>query len=402
MNLDERELFSDERYKKLELRINKPNIFTALANTSYEIRHSNFLAWLLDCDATHGAGRLFADYLIPRLLPDVEFADGNFKVWRERHNIDLLLLSDREAIIIENKTMSTDSIGQLQRYRRVVKEKYPGLSHKFCYLTTQADLPTDVNERQYWHCASYGDLICGMRELVVAKCIDPKVAIYLDDYVVSVEMRLLHSSEYNRLARELVARYKHYLTEVFRSNRVLSAIDASDRRVLEFLRDNSSFTRGHGFFREGGIFFPLFVMALETQGFSVASFSNSTYLCFIGQQDFGPSRAHLPIVFQLRFYEKQSAFVFAAVIQPETSENRIERSLLLKANTEFALTFGSYYPHSRGQNHVAIFRKKIAFNPLEYEVDDLHRAITQLLAFDIKPDAEMVNSAVQRVLGRRG
>ena len=47
-------LVCDKELKALEKRFDKFNIFDCLRLTRAEIRHSNFLAWLLDPNETHG------------------------------------------------------------------------------------------------------------------------------------------------------------------------------------------------------------------------------------------------------------------------------------------------------------------------------------------------------------
>ena len=49
-------LFHSSEYLTLKNSISSPNIFRALKNAAYEIRHSNFLAWLLDPNETHNQG----------------------------------------------------------------------------------------------------------------------------------------------------------------------------------------------------------------------------------------------------------------------------------------------------------------------------------------------------------
>ncbi len=52
----------------LEARVGKLNIFDALGVVHQEIRHSNFLAWLLDPAESHGLGGLFLKAVLMDLL----------------------------------------------------------------------------------------------------------------------------------------------------------------------------------------------------------------------------------------------------------------------------------------------------------------------------------------------
>jgi hypothetical protein len=103
-------LFSDERFSKIREKLREPNIFCFLSNANYEIRHSNFLAWLLDANETHNCGTLFSSIIIPILSPDIKNKKIAWEVFREKDNIDLLLKSPDEIVVIENKTLSKENI----------------------------------------------------------------------------------------------------------------------------------------------------------------------------------------------------------------------------------------------------------------------------------------------------
>ena len=52
-------LLKDEDFDKLDLGLKNPNIFQILRISKTEIRHSNFLAWLLDPSQSHKLGIFF-------------------------------------------------------------------------------------------------------------------------------------------------------------------------------------------------------------------------------------------------------------------------------------------------------------------------------------------------------
>src|SRR6185312_15652217 len=107
----------------LESEIGRFNIFDALGIARVEIRHSNFLAFILDPAESHGVGQLFLKALVIDLLKraptplrplsPIEL-DGidlrGVDVRREWENIDLLIVSREPsfAILIENKVDSTE------------------------------------------------------------------------------------------------------------------------------------------------------------------------------------------------------------------------------------------------------------------------------------------------------
>ena len=53
------QILKDEDFDKLDLGLKNPNIFQILKITNKEIRHSNFLSWLLDPNQSHKLGDIF-------------------------------------------------------------------------------------------------------------------------------------------------------------------------------------------------------------------------------------------------------------------------------------------------------------------------------------------------------
>ena len=68
------QLINDKRFDELELGLNKPNLFEILRITRTEIRHSNFLSWLLDPKGSHGLGDIF----LTRFVRKIFYSDKMF------------------------------------------------------------------------------------------------------------------------------------------------------------------------------------------------------------------------------------------------------------------------------------------------------------------------------------
>ena len=123
------ELLADSRFLYIQEILRQPNLFNILSNATYEIRHSSFLAWLLNPNENHAAGKLFLSKLSALLISDAQNKGQNWSVFREKNNIDIILESEKETITIENKTFSKDSPGQLARYRKTVTSNHPNLKN---------------------------------------------------------------------------------------------------------------------------------------------------------------------------------------------------------------------------------------------------------------------------------
>ena len=143
-------VFNNETLEKLESIVDKFNIFSSLGIINQEIRHSNFLAWLLDPNETHNV----SDYFTTRFLklatynkteqsPDLSLFDietldlTKVQVLREWNNIDVLLVDDDQKLVcvIENKVDSKEHSNQLTKYRKVIESNYPDYKKLYVYLT---------------------------------------------------------------------------------------------------------------------------------------------------------------------------------------------------------------------------------------------------------------------------
>jgi hypothetical protein len=136
--------------ERLETLLDRFNIFEAIGVVRQELRHSDFLAFLLDPRANHGLGDTFAKRLLQRVLAtardaSVSVTPIDLDVWdldqmavlREWQHVDILLLDETHqlAVIVENKIGTGEHSDQLQRYHRIVSEHYPGWRIIGIYLT---------------------------------------------------------------------------------------------------------------------------------------------------------------------------------------------------------------------------------------------------------------------------
>lgn len=142
----------------------KFNLFDILKITRTEIRHSNMLSWLLNPNENHGLGdsviRGFIHYVVTSFSEDADVFDTllmdchDFMIQREWHNIDVLAVSADEKFVlaIENKIDSGEHDNQLDRYRKIVEEMYPGYRKMYIYLSPEG---TEVSSPEFWCSMSY-------------------------------------------------------------------------------------------------------------------------------------------------------------------------------------------------------------------------------------------------------
>lgn len=164
----EKFVMENDELLELEARIGRFNIFDALGIVNAEIKHSNFLGWLLDPAESHGAGDLFLKAILmdmtrgapcptfPRPLDLYAATLDNVRVWRERLKVDVLILSTSPPFVvaIENKVKASEHGDQLSTYADRVAKSYVGIPALFVYLTPDGDDPSEAN----WMAYSYADL----------------------------------------------------------------------------------------------------------------------------------------------------------------------------------------------------------------------------------------------------
>jgi hypothetical protein len=246
-------LLDDQQFQELDARYRKFNFFSALDASHVELRHSNFLAFLLSPNETHGLGadflsralRLFLTKLQGSSRPisglELQLANLNSAlVERERDNIDIFIevSSLHLVVVIENKIKSSVGDGQLTRYKEIVQRKYKGWHQIFVLLTPEG---YDAGEYDFDYIAcGYGELIELLSRYLeqTRSSLSSEVALVLDHYIEMVRGSIVDDEKLKDLARRLYYRHKDAFEFVFRSRPDLldplkSVIEANDKLVLD-------------------------------------------------------------------------------------------------------------------------------------------------------------------------
>jgi thiamine phosphate synthase YjbQ (UPF0047 family) len=210
----------------LERLLNEFNIFEALGAVRQELRHSDFLAFLLDPYQNHGLGDDFLKRFLKRVLfgapeqevtpVEVDVADlSNAFVRREWHNIDILIRDPRARIVctIENKVTSGEHSDQLKRYRKAVTRKFPEYSRIFVFLTPEGDAPSDEAYLPY----SYGEiaeLVDAVRQ-ARASTLGADVRTLMTHYTTMLRRHIVSDSEIAELCRKLYREHQQALDLIY-------------------------------------------------------------------------------------------------------------------------------------------------------------------------------------------
>ena len=213
---------------RIEELLDQFNIFEATGFIRQELRHSDFLAFLLDPRGNHGLGDTFVKRLLERVLTvaaDVHMrvTPSEQKRWdldrmtvqREWEHLDILLLDAEHelAIIVENKIGTGEHSDQLQRYLDIVEQHYPGRRIIPLYLTPSGVIPT---HKKYLP-VSYR-VVCNLIDDLTqsrATVMNPDVRTLLAHYTDMLRRNIVGDSEIARLCRQISRKHRRALNLLY-------------------------------------------------------------------------------------------------------------------------------------------------------------------------------------------
>lgn len=373
-------LLRDERFEKIALALKEPNIFESLKLKNKEIRHSNFLAWLLDPLENHGINEIFLKKVIREIFNDEKInnktifdADSinynQVEVRREWKHLDLLVILENEVFVFENKIWHKDGFKQLTRYKRIAEEAFCGKEIFFVYLTPYGIDPIEIKARDTYINYSYHSIAKIIEQIlcIYSENLNPRAKIYLEDYNSMLRRNILMSDVVNELSAKL---YKNH------------------KEALDFIFENKPDPISE--------LFPYFEKALKKKNWVLGSKSKA-YIRFI------PSRLEKIIpsnmgnywpgkeVFLFEFFvsEKTKDFVFKSVISPGNEE--------IRKKLHNGLSKSKFYKKNIGKQWIVNNSKKIPFDislVLNEEEDFIISKIDELL----KKVEPVVNDFTDQIL----
>ena len=221
-------LLDAEGIGAVEARLGGFNIFEAIGHTRIEKRHSDFLAFLLDPNQTHGLGSEFLSRFVvevlkemrpevrPLSLSEMVLTDlSDCRVLREYQLIDVLCIDERNQFLlaIENKVGSREHSDQLHRYRSFLEGRYRDFRRVLAYLTPDNERPSDED----WTPVGYGEVI-SIVESVVGKhqeALGQAVSTCLNHYTGMLRRNIVTNDELIEIARGVYQKHRIALDFIF-------------------------------------------------------------------------------------------------------------------------------------------------------------------------------------------
>jgi len=234
-------LIKDTSIEKLELLLFKPNIFDILKIKDVEVRHSNFLAWLLDPEGNHNLRDIFLKWFLKEVFASVKVAWANefmvdsmdtrdIKIMREFTRIDLVLVSTEFVLVIENKMWSADHTDQLNRYKQTINKIFPKHKKAFVFLTpygAEPKLPDDAGVYVSYAYASIVKILEYLVELHYAS-MSQAVRTYIEDYLCILRRNIMKEDDVIELAQKIYEQHKNAFDFIFehKPDRMLEASES--------------------------------------------------------------------------------------------------------------------------------------------------------------------------------
>lgn len=191
---------------------NKFNIFQALKLQNNEVKHSNFLGWLLTPFESHNLMDCFLKELLKIALQndtslvDIILSDlTDAKVTLEKmandgRRMDIFIESPRNKLVcvIENKVWSGEGCNQLEDYRDYIlnHNKYKDYKHKIFLFLTPYKYSLCEDYKGYIR-INYGDILKAINNLMkqYGCLLDDDVKIFIEHYKKMVERNIMGETD---------------------------------------------------------------------------------------------------------------------------------------------------------------------------------------------------------------
>lgn len=226
----EKLIFDNPELENLEAIIDQFNIFSSLGIINQEIRHSNFLAWLLDPSETHNLADYFlnmflkaaiknsqVDYLPLDIISIDSFDLTEVRVMREWEGIDVLIVDDLNEFVcvIENKIDSQEHSNQLSNYRKLIEQEFSTYKKIYIYLTVHG---SEAQTEKGYISISHREVALAVETLLERKesQLNDDVILFIRHYLEMLKRYIMEESDVQQLCEKIYKRHKKALDLIYK------------------------------------------------------------------------------------------------------------------------------------------------------------------------------------------
>jgi hypothetical protein len=217
-----------------------------------EIRHSNFLAWLLDPGESHGHGDLFLKALAldllrkcpvhlrplsPLQLDGIDLSDVTVRrEWPGKLDLCIACGSPPFVLAFENKVDSGEHSGQLGRYADALAAAFPDRPCLKVFLTRSADAASDP----LWIPYSYSDVhrVFSRLRRMPGGSLGGDVGVFLDHYLNLIGSQFMDNPEIVDLCRRIYVNHRRAI-DLINTHAQVAGSEAM-APILEWLQNRST------------------------------------------------------------------------------------------------------------------------------------------------------------------
>ncbi|GIU70428.1 MAG: hypothetical protein KatS3mg002_1664 [Candidatus Woesearchaeota archaeon] len=219
IKLLEQFLVNNKELEILESRISEFNIFEALGAVKQELRHSDFLSFLMNPNENHGLHEIFLKRLLQKASMtsdrtninaiEIDTADySGVEIRREWNSIDILIIVPKIPIAcaIENKIFSGEHLDQLKRYKDLIIKEFPDSKYLFMFLSPDGITPSDED----WLPLSYNDIAEILNNIAesTSSTLGSDIYTLIKHYTAMLERHIISDSQIAELCRKIYNTHK--------------------------------------------------------------------------------------------------------------------------------------------------------------------------------------------------
>ena len=420
---------------QLDRMLKRFNVFTATDMRRREVKHTKFLAHLLDPHEAHGLGIRFLENFVLNLINEkgresIDFFNLdliNAEILSE-HNleakgkkgktIDLLILipslsheSNNVLFAIEAKVDSKESQDQLKGYKDLIKEKYgKEFQAHYFFLTAHGEEPSD----EEWVSVTFGNVVVPTLETLKQSyqdTISDYLLSILEDYLEIMDGNSSVEDEANQLAEKIPPVTLALIRDLKRDAPLRSAqwiIQRKFSAAVDFLKAFSNNrrknvpTKFEQLFKNPEVFFKHETSTLSYLRMSFCDPENEKFLETICDQSttrWLSSKHHLAFEFYLEDSEEDKKInVQLKLTLGPTNQDFLQRQDLADRLTD---AIGPHYSaattRSASQPYTTLiqFRTLKSFARKDLDADSVLRFIEEsLFNSDLIAVAKAVNGAI--------
>ena len=224
-------IVNNDKLELIKAKLNRFNPFKILRIEDYEIRHSNVLAWLLDPNGNHNFDeKILKKFLLKVLMkPDNDEVLSNVNlvykiqnmnlmdicVYRELYNIDLVMVSEIQGLVIfiENKILSEEHSNQLSRYYSVIQDNF----HDYTIIPIFLTLDGKETSSENYFRASYSDLLETMEFVVenYKERTSQEIVAFVSYYISIIKEKYFMDEDLKRLCKDIYIQNKDVIDMIY-------------------------------------------------------------------------------------------------------------------------------------------------------------------------------------------